>query len=224
MKTVRLLVEKDLLLEFRRPQNLIFLISLNILLSVLAAVAIKSGIFSAETEMRLYAPLLWLIFIFTGCLTLGLSLDKELSEKALDNLKLFAVPFEKIFIAKAFVNFILIFPALLFTALILQVLLNTSAFAWLSFILIAALAALAYSFLTTLLAGISAVSRLKAFLLPLIAIPLIFPLFFASLELSLELILNQRLDFSSVWFSLLIVLNVIYFTAGVNLYKFALSE
>jgi hypothetical protein len=61
-------------------------------------------------------------------------------------------------------------------------------------------------------------------LAPLLALPLLFPLFFAGIEMTTELVLRGAVDIAAVWPSLLLVVNAVFLVLGLNLYDFVVRD
>jgi ABC-type transport system involved in cytochrome c biogenesis permease component len=95
--------------------------------------------------------------------------------------------------------------------------------AWRELILITGLLSVGYSCLLVLLATITINVRLQGILLPLLAIPLSFPLTLAGIELVSESLIGGGIG-NSAWLPLLIVADVVYGVGGLNLYDFAVKS
>jgi ABC-type transport system involved in cytochrome c biogenesis permease component len=90
--------------------------------------------------------------------------------------------------------------------------------------LIGAAASLALSALTTLISGIAGTSRMRGVLVPLLTLPLLFPLFFAGVEMTTALALNGELSTGSVWPSVILVSGSVFFLVGINTYELAICD
>jgi ABC-type transport system involved in cytochrome c biogenesis permease component len=78
--------------------------------------------------------------------------------------------------------------------------------------------------LLVLLSAIASTSRLKGVLLPLISLPLLFPVFFIGIEMVTELTLRGALDLYSVWPTLMVSATALYLIIGVNVFDVACRE
>lgn len=220
-----LLLGKDFKLEIKRLDSFILHLTISILLLVISVVGINSAFISLDITRKLYPVFIWIIFIFTASITLGKSLEQELEENAFNSLLLFNVNPSLIYLSKVFVNFTLIYFVHIISSCLLLIFFNinlSNVFAL--YLLVSALVVFAYSSLSTLLSAISSFSKLKGLLLPIILLPLLFPVLFAALELSSEIVVNSEFDIANIWVSLLIILNVIYIALGINLYEFAIKD
>lgn len=213
------LVCKDLLLEIRTRAGIMFIISLSLVLSVVIAFGINSAFLEQSQVQKLFPSVIWIVFFLTSTIVLGKSYDSELENKAMDGLVLAGVSPSVLYLSKVVSNFIISMLGHAVSVVTLAVLLNISIYASiLNIIILSVLVVLAFSALTCITVYISSTSRAKSLLLPLILIPLLFPSYFAALELSYDIFLTGRLDLSSVWVSLLLSLDVVYIVLGVNLF------
>ena len=223
MRILLLLIKKDFKLLFNRPDDFLFSFFFSLMLSVLVYIGINISFIPQSELPKLYPVLVWIIFIFSASIVLGRSLDFEMEEKAIYSLQVFKVPSYLSYFSRVICNFFLILLTHILNSVVLSLLLKISiSKIFLTYFLISALVVLAYSALASLLVAITNTSRLKGLLLPVILYPLLFPVFFAALEISLSLIQDSTL--SSFWLSLLLLLNVIYLVLGFNLYSQAIDD
>jgi ABC-type transport system involved in cytochrome c biogenesis permease component len=78
--------------------------------------------------------------------------------------------------------------------------------------------------LLTLLAAVASTSKLKGILLPIISIPVLFPVFLCGMEMTTELVLNGALAEGSPWPLVLLCAETLYLVAGINLFEMAVRE
>lgn len=225
MRALLALIKKDLLVEFRTKETVVLMAALALLLSVIASFGAGSAFLDPATERKLYPALLWLIFVFSATVCIGRSYDFELEHMGIEGLVLSGVSSSLIYCSKVATNFLVILMGHIFAIAALSILLNVEVLpVGPQLVLLSALVIAGYSALSTVLAAVGSTSRLKNMLLPLILLPLLFPIFFAALELTAELLANQRIEFDSLWFTLLIGLNVLYILLGINLYGYVIKE
>ena len=216
---------KDALLEWRGRENIALLLGLSILLSMIVAAGVRNAFLPPAAVLKIYAPLVWIISVFAATLAIGRSYEYEFEDMALEGLLLGGAPAGLIFLAKTACNFILILSGHIAAMLALAVLLDVNILPFAGkFVFLSLLVTWACAALGTLLAALSATSRLKSLLLPLILLPLLFPLYFAALELSAEIVFSSILEIESFWFALLLVLDVLYIMLGLGLYGFVIRE
>ena len=219
------LIRKDLCLEWRTAETISLMIFLALLSATVMSFGVQSAFLSQETIARIFPALVWVLFFITASLAVGKSFEHEAQGEALEGLLLTGVSAPLIYLARVLVSSLIIFLGQLagigFLALLLNV--NVRGFGG-EFLLICALASIGYSALATLFSAVSYRSRLRQLLLPLIILPLLFPLFLASLELTTILVDRGQLEIGSTWFTLLIAVDVLYLVLGINLFEFVVRE
>jgi heme exporter protein B len=225
MKQLIALMRKDLLLELRGRETLSLMIGLSLLLSVVVACAVQTSTLAPREILNLFPGLIWVVLLFSATVSIGRSYEYEIENLALEGLLLSGASPSLIFVAKSFANFLVILFGQMVSLVLLAVLLNVDVLSAIpGLFLVSALVVGAYSQIATLLAALTSTSRLKSMLLPLLLLPLLFPLFFAAIEVSANLVIDHSLAWDSIWFSLLIALNALYFALGINLYEFVIGE
>lgn len=225
MKTLLRLIAKDLQLEARRKELIVLLGSLSLLLCLIVALGVNSGFFPQNLMPKLYVPLLWVISVFLTTLALGRCFEYELEHRAIDALLLCGVSPAMFFLSKTISNFVVMFLGQLLTVFVLAAFLDVQIYpSLLGLIAISALVMFGLSALGTLLSALSMSSRLKGMLLPLISLPLCFPIYFCALELGWQVLGQEGLVWGSIWLNLLIFLDLMYMLLGLGLFKSAIRE
>ncbi|MCB9029444.1 MAG: heme exporter protein CcmB [Deltaproteobacteria bacterium] len=222
---IKTLLHKDLLLEIRSKETVALFATLSLLLTVISAVGIHSSFLNPEEVRKIFPVLIWLIFIFSSTISISKSFEYEIKNNALEGLFLTGISPWTIFISKLLTNIIIVLAVHLLTIILLASFLTTPILeSFHHYAILSSLVVIGYCSLSTLLTPISLSSRLKGLLLPLILLPLLFPILFAALELSSQIMLEGSLDLGSLAFTLLLVFDVIYFTAAINLFSFVVHE
>lgn len=224
MKIIEL-IKKDLKQEVRGKESLVFIAALSLVLACVVALGINSAMINDSAATRLFPSLLWVIFIFTATLTISRSLDNELEHMALEGLLMLGISPCAIFLSKLFSTASIMAAGLILSAASLGILLNIPVLQYFTGLsVIGAFVVFAYSALATIAVGIASTSKVKSLMIPLILIPLLFPLFLAATELTAALYADGKVSFDSFWLSLLAALNVVYIVIGANLYEFVIKE
>jgi ABC-type transport system involved in cytochrome c biogenesis permease component len=78
--------------------------------------------------------------------------------------------------------------------------------------------------LLALLAAVASTSKLKGILLPIISLPVLFPVFLCGMEMTTELVLNGAMNEGTPWPIILLCAETIYVVAGINLFEMAIKE
>ncbi len=225
MRQCLLLFRNYLRLEARLGETLILMVLLSVIVSVILSVGVSSSFLDGASKQKLFPALIWVVFVVCATVSIGRSYEYELEHRALDGLLVNGVSPITIFLSKSLISVMLLVIAQGVSICTLGVLMNVEFFSdALSIGVISILVILAYAPLATLLSAIAMTSRLRQVLLPLILIPLIFPLFFAAVELTASVTHSHTLDLSSAWLSLLIGLDVVYLTLGINLFEYVIRE
>lgn len=226
LKSVCVLLGKDLLVELRAKETLALIIMLPILLSIVCAFALNSAFLNQDIIAKLCPAIIWLVFVFCASIAMGKSFDLEIENSAFEGLILSGASSSLIFVSKVISNSLLILASHLIAlvTLALFVGIHFSSFVNFDFALISILVVIAYACLSTLFGAVAVFSRLKNALLPLIMLPLIFPLFFSAIELSNQIMLESGLNLNCFAFSLLIALDLIYFILGLALFEYVIKE
>jgi ABC-type transport system involved in cytochrome c biogenesis permease component len=129
------------------------------------------------------------------------------------------------YLSKAIVSSLLFFINFCLLTFVLSVALNVTLVGVIELMLLVGLcASTALAALSVLLGAVASTSKLRGVLMPLLALPLLFPLFFAGVELTTELVLRGAIEPASVWISLLVVINALYLVLGVNLFEVAVRD
>jgi heme exporter protein B len=225
MNALICLIKKEFLQEFRTKEVSAIIISLSLLLSVLSAIGVQLAFFNLEQVQKIAPLLIWLSFLFSATSAIGRSFDFEIQYGALDGLKLAGVPFPLVFLSKVITSALLLLLSHLISVVALCILLDLSlALISAPFVILSLVVIVAYTALATLFSAVAATSRMRGVLLPLILFPLLFPLFFAALEVTGDLIIRGQASFGSFWFSFAGLLALVYFLLGLNLYQYVVEE
>lgn len=225
MRAFILLVIKDLRQELRRRELLSLLLSLSLMLCLIISLGVNSGFLTPDLVSKLFVPLFWIICVFLTTLTLGRCFEYDLEQRALDTVLLSAVPCPVIFLSKAGSNFVIMMLGELLSLFCLAAFLDVAIGKNLAALLVLLLmVSCALSALGTLLSALSMKSRLKGMLLPLISLPLCFPVYFCALELGWQSMSSAGLVWGGIWFNLLLFLDLLYMLLGMVLFEAAIRE
>lgn len=219
------LLRSMVLLEFRVRDALTLFISLSIMLAVITGFGVTSAALEPPVRERLFPALLWLCFMVTAAVSLGRSFEYESEHKVLEGLLLAGVQPAAIFFAKASVNLLILTLGHLTVVTVLGMLMGVSLVPHAEvFVLVSLLVLVGYSALATIVAALTTGARLRNVLLPLILLPLLFPLFFCAIELTTMILDQGSVPLSSQWLSLLAGLAVVYVALGATLFEFAVGD
>jgi ABC-type transport system involved in cytochrome c biogenesis permease component len=140
--------------------------------------------------------------------------------RGFEGLLLAGVTGPQLYLAKVFVSAVLFWINWLLLIAVTSAALDqdlTSVFAKLATIGLGASAAL--SALITLISGVAGTSRLRGVLIPLLTLPLLFPLFFAGVELTTECLLYGGVQPGSIWPGIILISGTAFLLVGANSYE-----
>lgn len=213
------LLMKDLKIELRVKTAITFIVSLSLILTVIIAVGVNSAFLGRYEVRKLFPTLIWIVFFLTSTIILSRSFDYEFENRAIDGLLLAGVSPSLFYLSKVLSNFLLTFIGHIVSLVSLSLLLNIEVLHLIpELALLSVMVLLPFSAISSIVIYISASSKLRSLLLPLLLLPMLFPCFFAAIELSHMVFFTAELDLSSFWVSLLAGLAVIYLAVGINVY------
>ena len=219
------LIKKDLLSELRTKETLLLHLALSLTLSVMVSFGIRTAFLPHSTILQLFPLFLWLIFLFSATVSITRVVEYEYRLGALSGVLLTGVAPELVFLSKTIVTFFLTLAVHLLTFIFLGMLLDIPIFSlFLPFALLSLLVITGYAVLTVLLANITATSSLRGMLLPVVLLPLLFPLLFAALELSAVVMQDLSVPWGSSWSSVLFGFNIIYIALCPSLFAYVVTE
>ena len=224
MNSFLLLLKKELLLELRGKETVAVFAGNILLISAIVGAGVSLAFLDPQITARVFAMLLWVVFLFSATLASIRSNEHELEGRAFEALLLCRVSPVSIYLAKLFSAVILLLLGFMLSLGAMAVLLNVDvALSW-QLWLIAFGITFGYASLSTITIAIAGTSRLKGVLLSLILLPLMFPLFFSAVELTMVIAEHGAISPSSPWLSVIGASDTIYFFAGLNLYGYLIKE
>jgi ABC-type transport system involved in cytochrome c biogenesis permease component len=225
MKLTWQVFKLHLTLEWRAKELLVSYIALSILLSVLISFGVSSAMVSSQTLTRTFPAFFWITFLFVSSIASARAYYQDSEHGALEALLNSGFSPASLFLAKLLTLTVgSTFCCTLICGLLALFLQISIAPIVVGMALLILLVSLCYSALATLISGIATTSSLNAVLLPIMLLPLIFPLFFAALELTHSLISSGHLQTGGWWFTLLLILTTVYIGLGSVLFEYVVKE
>jgi len=225
LQTLGILIQKEWRLEWRSKELLTLLVCNAILFAVLVGAGVSSAVLDAPTTEKLFAMLLWIVFMLSSTTSVTRFNEQELEGRGFEGLLLTGVTGAQMYLAKVFVMTAFFTASFVLLVLLLALSLDkdlSAIFSSLCFVGFGASSALAA--LLALLAAVASTSKLKGILLPIISLPVLFPVFLCGMEMTTELVLNGSLNEGSPWPLVLLCAETLYLAAGVNLFEVAIRE
>lgn len=216
------IIQKDLICEYRArrawPRMLLLGFVVAFLLSYQVALP-------PSQLQRVGASLCWLTICFAAVLTLGQSIAMEREDGCWDGLLLYPVTPQTIYLAKMFVNGVMVGALQLAVVPFFAVVCDAQ---WLAhpgeLLLVSVLANLGVTSVGTLLGAISSGMSQSQGLLALLLLPLLVPVILAASEAT-TLIAENRVDSAWWhWVQLLGAFAIVYVTAGWVLFEFVIED
>lgn len=212
---------KDVLLEARSRVNI------NAMLFFAAMVLLIFSFALGPNPARLQEAsggLLWLAFIFSGILAFGRAYQLEAENNAFEGLLLVAHHRSAIYAGKVIgvVAVMAVLEAVIVP--VMALLFNLELWSVLpSLALVALLGTTGFSSIGALYGALTMSLRAREVLLPLLVFPVTVPVILGSVEATTQLVAGGRTDLGS-WISLLAAFDVIFLTAGMLVFEYAVGE
>jgi heme exporter protein B len=200
---------KEILLQWRTRHRFLAVLAFGATSLLLFSFAIGPD----STALRLHsAGFLWLALLLSSTLTLAENFQSELEQRAFEGLLLLPTSERALFYAKALANWTQL--AVLGAALIpvMVVLYDAGTTDLLRLAVIVLLGSAGLSAPGTLYAAMSAGTKGRQMLLPLLLFPLVVPLLLASVKATSLIILGDPMGQMNSWTTLLIAFDAIYWS------------
>ncbi|HNW60128.1 MAG TPA: heme exporter protein CcmB [bacterium] len=225
MQTLRqmyAILHKDLVQELRGKE-----IITAMLVFALTVVVIFNFVFEpGSTEMRTTAPgILWVAFVFASNLGLSRAFAREQENAMMQGLLLCPVDRSALFTAKVLGNVIFITLVELITLPVMIVLFDLEiGRTWPLLILILLLGTFGFATVGTIFSAISANTRSREVMLPIMLFPVTVPVILAAIKSTAALLAGGAVAEIWPWLRLLIGFDVLYFFVCFLLYEYVVEE
>lgn len=220
LRKVWAIAAKDLRAELRGRE----VFSTMLVFSVLAVIIFGMAFDLRVPDAAMVAPgVLWVVILFAGVLGLNRSFGAESDRGTLPALLLAPVERSAIYLGKVLANLIF---TLLTAAFILVVMTFIFDVDMLQFWVLVgvALGVLGYVGIGTIFAALSASSRARESMLPILLLPVMVPVFMAGVGLTAGVLDGRSFDSLRNWLGVLIAFDVIFLLAALLLFDQILEE
>lgn len=225
MKILLALLRKDFLIEFRTKETIFVTLGMAVLMSAIASLGASAALLPPAALKAVLPVLLTLSFLLSSTLSVTRTYEYEYQGKPIQALMMSGVAPQLIYFSKFLTNLLTISLGTLTTLFGFVFFLNLSlSDIFYPMIFILGLMTFGFVGIATLLVPMTLGSRLKGVILPLLLLPLVFPVLFAGIELSSSLIAGVPFELSSPWVSLLIGFDVLYLALGMTLFDKVVVE
>lgn len=221
-KQVYAIIKKDVITERRAKEAISAMLVFGFIVIVMFNFAFN---LSSQEQITIAPGLLWIAFMFAGILGLNHSFTAEHENNCLQGMMLTPVPRSVIYIGKLAGSVLFMFLAEL-AMLGFFVWLYDVRFTgrWHLLLLTMLLGTLGYCIVGTLFSAISAGTRVRSFMLPILQLPIVVPVIIASVESTSVLLQEDAIIGYFDWLKILLSFNVIFFTVCVLLFEYVLEE
>ncbi|CAN5317596.1 heme exporter protein CcmB [soil metagenome] len=227
-----LLARKDLVIEVRGrdtlPPMLVFSLAVTLLLAFTlpdtsrpsTRIVLPAGTASVADVL---AGFIWVTVLFAGLVGFARSFEVERHEGAIDALLLVPLDRSGLYLAKAMTNLAFIVAVELFLFPVFAVLFPIGLGA--GVVAIVLLVDVGFVAIGTLFAALAAQTRSRELMLPVLAFPVLVPVFIAAVELTSDLFLGRptRAVVSAGWFGILLAFDLIYVVVGALTFEFVIE-
>jgi heme exporter protein B len=232
-KTVALIV-KDLRIEMRAKDTLPPMLAFSMAVTLMLAFTLPSATapgrvvelpVGAIALGDVLAGFLWVTILFAGLVGFARTFEVERREGAIDSLLLVPVDRSALFIAKAVANlaFVVLVEVFLVPLFLLLFQIDISSDWWL-LIVVLMLGNIGFVSVGTLFASLAARTTSRELMLPILALPVLVPLFIAGVELTSDLFSEGARSITDEgWFVILLAFDAIIGVAGALIFEFALD-
>ncbi len=199
---------KDLLAERRTKDVSIAILLFGFTVAVAFAFAFDP---TSDEARRIAGGLLWLAFLFASLLGLNRSFARETANDCLQGLRLMPVDLGSIYLGKLLSNLLFMLAAELVLLPVFNIFFNLNLFerpGWLALILL--LGTWGVASLGTIFSAVSANTRMRELMLPMLLLPLTIPVLIAAIESTTILLRGLPMREAELWIKLLAGFDVIF--------------
>ena len=232
-----MLTRKDLIVEARGretlPAMLAFAVAVTLLLAftlppdmVLSSARVRVGV-GAVALTEVLAGFLWMTVLFAGLIGFARSFEVERADGALDPLVLAPLDRSGLFASKALSNLIgLVAMEVVLVPLFALLFGVNLGGRWFVLAIVMALADIGFVMIGTLFSALAAQTRSKELMLPVLALPILVPIFIGATELTGDLFAGEGMGTIAArgWFGILIASDVVFAIVGALGFEFTVER
>ncbi len=220
LRVVGAVVWKDLSAELRSRETFSAMVVFSLLMVLVFSIALELNRGARESTA---AGVLWATALFSGTLGLNRGLGREQDRGTLEGLLLAPADRSALFFGKFLSSWALILAVQIVTVPVLTVLYNFN-LAEPLVILSLVLGTLGYTGVGTLLSAVSAQTRARDVLLPILLLPVSVPVLMAGVQSSSAALAGTPWNEFSIWYSLLVAYDVIFLAVAVMVFEAVVGD
>jgi heme exporter protein B len=222
LRKLVVLVWKDLLVEYHTREIFTAMLMFALIVIVIFNITFDPG---SRATVEAAPGVLWVAFIFAGVLGLYHSLVHEVERGCLHGLMLAPVDRGIIFLGKAISNAIFIFVIELLTFVPFAVLFNIAL--WKGLDKLAAiffLGTIGFAAVGTLLSAVSVNTRTREVMLPILLLPIEFPVILSAVNATGEVLKGESWNAISGWLKILTGFDLVFLLVCYVMFEYVLEE
>ena len=222
MNATKAIFLKELRIEFRNKQMIIFALILSLMILASFRFAFSFIDFSL-TELA--SPIIWVTFFFSGMFSLAPVYKKEVEQGTRDGLLLAPISPASIFLGKFLANFLVILGLELFSLSLFFVFFPVPTPDMVALLTIIILGTIGFAALGNLISAISSNLSQSEIMLPVLLVPiLLFTIVMTSVSSTSEIFLGANLNeiFESI--KLILVFDIVFLASGYLLIDYVLED
>jgi len=217
------LVMKDFAVELRRKETVVSMAMFGLLVVVIFLFAFEpTG--NSQVDNLVRPGVLWVALTFSGMIGLNRSLAIDLDNDALQGLLLAPVSRGELYAGKVISNFLFMLLSDV-VILVLFIAFNNlqldSALAWVALIVL--LGTFGFAGVGTILSMISANTRMRDVMLPVLQIPLTLPMLISAVQAT-AMALNGEADDMGLFVNLVIAFDIIFLVISYLIFEYVVEE
>ena len=221
MSVLLAMLWKDLTIELRSRDRVVAMVVFSLLVVMVFHLSLPGG---ATAATRDTAPgLLWIAYVFAALLGLGRSFSLELENDAVSGIALVPTDRGWVFLGKAAANWIILSAVQAVTALVFALVFDLDLMGVAGRLAgVVALGSLGLCAIGTLSAAVAVRTRFREVMLPLLMLPLLWPVLSGAVHATRQLLTSGSLSFEPIQF--LIVTDGIYLIVSFLVFEYILDE
>jgi len=222
LRVIWAIFAKDLRLEWRHRETLASMCVFGLLVVFIFNFAFESA---REESLRLLPGLLWIAFAFAGILGFNRSFAAERENASLEGLTLAPIDPGAIYLGKLLANLLFLGIAEAVIVFAASLWYNFSFIPSLGkFSLIVLLGTVGYASVGTIFGAISANTRMREVMLPVLQFPVAVPLFIGAIEATTGALRGEPFSLYASWVNLLVAFCVVFLVLSYLLFEYVLEE
>ncbi len=221
LRTLHTLIIKEARIELRGKELLTLLLCATLITAAIIGAGVSQALLDSATTARIYPVLVWIVYLITTTTASVRLSEAELEGRGFEGLILAGASGAQIYLSKVVVTTILFWLNWIALIGVCALVLDQEDLSARLFQLLAIGfgSAAAISALVVLTAAVAGTAKLRGVLLPILTLPLLFPVFFAGLELTTQAVLTGGVNESGIWPGVILISWLGFILVGINCYE-----